>query len=161
MKRILTILFVVLLASFAASAQQTYTNSKQNFTINLPGTPTVGDRDTEFYLISMNYDSTFGVSVDAPSDKVSAGRAAVDAYVNSISETASLYGCKDNTYNGDPTALCDWSSTNDTGVRIHGKMWVVNHNGWLYLVSTIAAVTGTHDNETELITPINSFEFLQ
>ena len=160
MRKFLSALIVTVAMLFAVpscSAQQSYTNQQQNFTVSVPGTVDESGSTTGNYAMqSFTADQTLGVIVMSPNVKVPDTRASVDGVDLS---SLGANGCQDTVYNGDFARVCSVSTSNDSHVKLIGKIWVCVHLGYEYTVAVIASDGSLSESQVEYY--LNSFVFVR
>ena len=160
MRKFLSALIVTVAMLFAVpscSAQQSYTNQQQNFTVSVPGTVDESGSTTGNYAMqSFTADQTLGVLVMSPNVKVPDTRASVDGVDLS---SLGANGCQDTVYNGDFARVCSVSTSNDSHVKLIGKIWVCVHLGYEYTVAVIASDGSLSASQVDYY--LNSFVFVR
>ena len=160
MRKFLSALIVTVAMLFAVpscSAQQSYTNQQQNFTVSVPGTVDESSSTAGGYaLVSFSSDQTLGVLVMSPNVKVPDTRASVDG--TDLSDLGAN-GCQDTVYNGDFARVCSISTSNPAHVKITGKVWVCVHLGYEYIVAIIASDGSLSASQVDYY--LNSFVFVR
>ena len=160
MRKFLSALVVTVAMLFAVpscSAQRSYTNQQQNFTVSVPGTvDESGSTDGSYAMVSFSSDATLGVIVMSPNTQVPSTRASVDGVDLS---SLGANGCQDTVYNGDFARVCSVSTSNDSHVKIIGKVWVCVHLGYEYIVAIIASDGSLSASQVDYY--LNSFVFVK
>jgi len=162
MKSLFSCLLVALFVTPFCFGQQTYTNSQQNFSMNLPGTADASDSTSDMFIMSwFTSDYSLAVIVMSPADKVENTRESLDAHIAMIkdAESNSISNCQNNTFNGDYATICDWTFTNDKGVHVIGKYWMCIHNSYVYDVGVGASTESQY--ASQVMSYLNSFVFLK
>lgn len=156
----LCLLAVMLLATPLCLGQQLYTNSQQNFSVNVPGPVDESASTSDVYMLkSYNPGQTLALMVLSYNKPVSDTRDTLDSDVSDLQHSEGAFNCKDTVYHGDFAAICDMTQTNANNVVVHGKIWVCIHNNYEYTVIVCAADDSS--SASQVMPYLDSFVFLK
>ncbi len=163
LRKVVPIVFVLILLLLTAAAvkAQAYSNSAQNFSIDLPGPANESHTDGIFILSSFNADDTIGVSVFSPDQREDDLSAYMSAYEEGSDDVPAndITGCGQGTWDGNPDGWCHVHVVNSSGVHVETTVWFCLHNGYIYQVDVMVSENTGNDGAVERY--LSSFKFLK